>query len=553
MPRVRVSQRAAQRELREKMRDRGMSHRQIASEFARRYQYRSRAAWRYAHGWSLTEAAEQINAYAIKAGLGHGLTTVAMTAAHLCGMEGWPGDDADGRPSGRRPTPYLLSLLAAVYGCTPSDLLDTADCQHLRAADRIILDNAIPTGAPGVTENTAAARMPQVPEGEDPRPSAVLNGAGDPPFPDREDRGRTASLEIAEAGPVTAGGTGRRELVGLAAAAVLAAIGSSLARSHLVDTTYEERLEPSGLIPADADRDQARTASELNDLLSAAKADYQACHYRALAASLPGLLSDAESFSVCASGDEKRRGDALLAAACHVAASLLLKLGDQSLAWVMADRSMRAAEASEDLLAAGSSTRILTHVLFATGRGEDAVRLATATASRLNGRIARSGPASLSVYGSLLLRGAVAAASIDNRSAALELLEEAGEAARRLGADGNYYWTAFGPMNLQLHKVHIAARLGDAGTAIAYAAAINPEGIKMPERKASFWIDVAQARLQRRQQHQVLAALMAAEESAPEEVRNRPAVRGLIADLRSFPGTVPGLDSFAARLGTDLS
>jgi len=138
MPRAR-SQRAEERELREKMRDRGMTHRQIACEFARRYHYRSRAAWRHAHGWSLTEAAEQINAYAARTGLGHGLTTVAMTSSHLCEMEGWPGDDADGKAIGRRPTPYLVSLLAAVYGCTPTDLLDTADYQHLRQADRIVL------------------------------------------------------------------------------------------------------------------------------------------------------------------------------------------------------------------------------------------------------------------------------------------------------------------------------------------------------------------------------------------------------------------------------
>lgn len=156
MPRARTSKRAEQRELREKMRDRGMSHRQIAYEFARRYQYRSRTAWRHAHGWSLTEAAEQITDYAAQAGLGHGLTTVAMTSSHLCEMEGWPGEEADGRPSGRRPTPYLLSLLATVYGCTPADLLDTADYQHLRPADRIILGK---TPGPDEQQGTTAALL----------------------------------------------------------------------------------------------------------------------------------------------------------------------------------------------------------------------------------------------------------------------------------------------------------------------------------------------------------------------------------------------------------
>src|SRR6266704_3084948 len=69
MPYAKTSLRAEQRALREKMRELGMSHRQIAVEFARRYRLRPRAAWRNAYGWSLTEAAEQISTYAARAGL----------------------------------------------------------------------------------------------------------------------------------------------------------------------------------------------------------------------------------------------------------------------------------------------------------------------------------------------------------------------------------------------------------------------------------------------------------------------------------------------------
>jgi hypothetical protein len=129
--------RAEQRVLREKMRGLGMSHRQIAVEFARRYRLRSRAAWRQAYGWSQTEAAEQISTYAAHSGLGPDGTTVTMTGPHLCEYENWPGEGP--AQSGRRPTPYLLSLLAAVYGCTVHDLLDVADYEHMPAADRLIV------------------------------------------------------------------------------------------------------------------------------------------------------------------------------------------------------------------------------------------------------------------------------------------------------------------------------------------------------------------------------------------------------------------------------
>ncbi len=137
MPYARTSLRAGQRVLREKMRALGMSHRQIAVEFARRYQMRPRAAWRHAYGWSQTEAAEQISTYAAHAGMGPDATMVTMTGPHLCEYENWPGEGPE--PAGRRPTPYLLSLLAAVYGCTVHDLLDVADYEHMPPADRLVV------------------------------------------------------------------------------------------------------------------------------------------------------------------------------------------------------------------------------------------------------------------------------------------------------------------------------------------------------------------------------------------------------------------------------
>jgi tetratricopeptide (TPR) repeat protein len=134
---AKTSLRAEQRSLREKTRALGMSHRQIAVEFARRYGLRSRAAWRHAYGWSQTEAAEQINSYAAHAGVSPDGATVTMTGPHLCECENWPGEGPE--PAGRRPTPYLLSLLAGVYGCTVHDLLDMADYEHMPPADRLIV------------------------------------------------------------------------------------------------------------------------------------------------------------------------------------------------------------------------------------------------------------------------------------------------------------------------------------------------------------------------------------------------------------------------------
>ncbi len=118
MPIVRITIPAEKRALRDKMRALGLGHREIAAEFARRYRLRPRAAWREAHGWSLREAAAQINAYTGTVGLDPGGIS-SMTAPHLCEHENWPGPGP--QPSGRRPSPYLLALLACVYDCTTGD------------------------------------------------------------------------------------------------------------------------------------------------------------------------------------------------------------------------------------------------------------------------------------------------------------------------------------------------------------------------------------------------------------------------------------------------
>ncbi len=138
---MKTSLRAEQRNLREKMRALGLSHRQIAVEFTRRYGLRPRAAWRHAFGWSLKDAAEQINSRAADTGVDPA-GNAAMTGPHLCEYENWPGPGP--KPVGRRPTPLVLALLAATYN-TPDvhDPLDFADYEHIPPADRLVLDASV--------------------------------------------------------------------------------------------------------------------------------------------------------------------------------------------------------------------------------------------------------------------------------------------------------------------------------------------------------------------------------------------------------------------------
>jgi hypothetical protein len=156
-----VSRRAEQIELRARMRAAGMTYEDISVEFARRYGLRPRAALRHAHGWTLQEAAGRINAHTARAGT-DSQGNAAMTGSRLYEWEAWPG------PSGKRPTPQALTLLADVYGTDIHHLLDLDDREHLTAQDQMLI-NSIPR------------RDTRDPHGDE-RPSPRTGGRARPPL-----------------------------------------------------------------------------------------------------------------------------------------------------------------------------------------------------------------------------------------------------------------------------------------------------------------------------------------------------------------------------------
>jgi hypothetical protein len=138
MPGATAGLRAEQAKLRERMRALGLGYEQIALEFGRRYRLRPRAAWRNAYGWSLSQAAGQINATAAALGVDRD-GRASMSGPHLSEYEQWPGPGEE--PTGRKPTPHLLALLAATYNAASlHDLLDVADYERLPPADLLVLE-----------------------------------------------------------------------------------------------------------------------------------------------------------------------------------------------------------------------------------------------------------------------------------------------------------------------------------------------------------------------------------------------------------------------------
>jgi tetratricopeptide (TPR) repeat protein len=298
----------------------------------------------------------------------------------------------------------------------------------------------------------------------------------------------------------------------------------------------------------------ALSIARLDAAVAAAKRNYQDCKYSTVINSLPALLADLRNACAIYDGDAWLQAEALSAEAHHVAASILLKLDHEGLAWLAADRSMQAARRSQDLTTIGSSARIITHALMNDGHHGAATKTAGAYAERIGHDIDEHTPDFLSVYGALLLRGAVAAGHRTDRHTAATLLDEAQDAGRELGGDYNHRWTAFGPTNVQLHRVNIALQLGDAGAAIEEARRIDLDRIPLTERKAALLFDTSRALTQWGKHDKAYDVLRFAHQLAPEEISAHPAVDRMLRDLMATapPSTKRQLRDFTTEIGVHL-
>ncbi len=263
------------------------------------------------------------------------------------------------------------------------------------------------------------------------------------------------------------------------------------------------------------------------------KAAYQACRYTETASRLPRVLRHLDQEPSVLGEEAHNRWLQVRADAYHVTASVLLKCDEQGLAWLAADRSHQAAQASQDPVLVGSSARVYVRALMRERHYRTATDSAVSTAERLNHPTSSSTASAVSVYGSLMLIGAVAAARHEDRARALSLLDEAAQTASRLGGDHNHRWTAFGPTNVLLHRVSTAVELGDAGQAVHQARQIDPARVPLMERKVVLHLDTARAYTQWGKLREAHTALTTAERLAPEELKERPMVHRLVDELRT--------------------
>ena len=293
---------------------------------------------------------------------------------------------------------------------------------------------------------------------------------------------------------------------------------------------------------------------ELQKAVDHAWITYQHSKYGVLARMLPKLLRDAQAANAAYSNDEGRQAAGLLAQAYQIASSTLRKLGEHDLAWLAADRSIMACHRAEDDLLSCMATTRVANALAALGRFRPALEINVNIANQIAPSDNREAtPQRLSVYGIVLLQGAMAAARLGDSATVRELVSGAEDAAKQIGGDENYFWTNFGPTNVAFHRVAADVEMGEGGRAVETSESITADdfGAMMPERRAHHLLDLSRGLAQTGDIARASETLLEADRLAPSEVRCRPIAHELLANIiRRTPGSpTPHVAELADQMG----
>jgi transcriptional regulator with XRE-family HTH domain len=236
---------------------------------------------------------------------------------------------------------------------------------------------------------------------------------------------------------------------------------------------------PSGISPG-----------ELSAGLAGALADFHHCRYSQLADRLPRLISAGH---LLAADDDTAQTSALLATTYTLATRMLIKLDDQQLGWMAADRAQVIATGSGDPLISAEAARNLAVLARKAGWHAQAASIALTAAASLGLR--GTDPRLAAERGLLIQSAAYTAARAADRDGMRELTSQAAAIAARLDGAAllRDHGRGFTPATVGLHRISAETHSGDPAAALAAAAQIAPPSLPITERRARYWTDTARA------------------------------------------------------------
>ena len=297
-------------------------------------------------------------------------------------------------------------------------------------------------------------------------------------------------------------------------------------RSHLVDVPPIEVLE-----------DQVSTIRRLR----------VGCKYGDALRLLPGTV---RALHAMLNGAAWRNALRLLILAEEAAASIIRYQGTVSAMTLVAERLKDSASLLGDpvLTALGAFQR----AQAASAYGEDEYTIAVTNGALSN--MASSGlkeSGAVEIQGMLLMTASRAFRSVGNLNDSSACLQEAKRLAARTG-DTMTLSLFFGPTNIHLWELNMAAYHGDSELVISLAHKIDPRQVPHIQRRVAYHVDAGRALADMRRDGEALRMLKSAERLAPTHVSADPIVVATaqsIADRHKNSALNTETTAFYRRLG----
>lgn len=304
-------------------------------------------------------------------------------------------------------------------------------------------------------------------------------------------------------------------------------------RAAIIEIAEGERRNPTRSLD-----ELAADLNEIRDLTVAAA-------YTQMAPILPDLLLDAAAY------DRQ-----MLAQVAYSTTSCLRNLGYRDLALSVSRVASDAAQRSEDPAWIGA-TGFLRTVTMPAESAAVAQRAADRLAAELQAKAADTRVRQ--VLGLLHLSAAFACAVANRADRAADHIQAADDEARTLGdpPDGlGFNWSAFGPTNLGLWRMAVAAEQGEWGRVVELARKVSPRPIRTASRHQTYWLDYGRALAHSgKADPQARAAFLRAERAAPVLFAANPIAHDTVAAMcqRARRQAIPAdLRVLATRLGIDV-
>ncbi|MFJ1746461.1 helix-turn-helix domain-containing protein [Streptomyces sp. NPDC088116] len=255
------------------------------------------------------------------------------------------------------------------------------------------------------------------------------------------------------------------------------------------------------------------------------------------AGQVAGLIQEATTAAHTA---DSREGWLLLASTYRTAYDVASKLGYADLAGTALSRMDWAAQRGSDAVVGGMYRYMRALIYLREGQyrtGERLVALGLSTLEQADAGRERD-----VVTGQLHLGAAVMAGRAQDKARADGHLDRAEEIARGTGEAADVHWLSFGPTNVSVHRVSVAAELDQYED-----AARTGQGISLPKdwpasRRSHHHAELARAQMWTGDIDGAFKNLLSARKAAPQQARYHQTVRETYSGLEAAKRQLP--DSF---------